>query len=97
MVQKEILNGVIHKVPADLWKVLISSQRHYRYGRILRHWRAMNGSVGLSQSRNWRRESFISKGHSRSLKKENVGLVAGRVVLILEINKQNDILNLCKK
>jgi len=54
-------------------------------GRILRHSPAMNGSAGLSPSRNRKPESSTLSVYALSLRKEYAGLVAGLAVLTAEI------------
>jgi hypothetical protein len=45
----------------------------------------MSGFAGSSPGRKQRREAFVSRRHSRSLKAECAGLVVGRAAFIGEI------------
>jgi hypothetical protein len=60
-------------------------------GRILPHSHAMNGSAGLSPSRNRKPEHSTLSGYARSLRKECAGLVAGQAVLTAEGLNKNGI------
>jgi len=58
---------------------------HGQNGRILRHSHAMNGSAGLSPSRNRKPEGSTLSVYARSSRKECAGLVAGLAVLTAEM------------
>jgi|SRR5215472_16640053 len=60
---------------------LFLTRRCEQNGRILRNSRGMNGSAGLSPSRNRKPEGSTSNGCARNLRKEYAGLVVGRAVL----------------
>src|SRR5262245_48935221 len=61
------------------------TRRRGQNGRILRHSQGMNGSAGLSPSRNRKPEDSTLSGYSPSLRKECAGLVAGQAVLTAEL------------
>jgi hypothetical protein len=60
-------------------------------GRILRHSRAMNGSAGLSPSRNLKPEGSTLSGYAQNSRKECAGLVAGQAVLTAEDKSAKEI------
>ena len=79
--------GVVHRVPEDLRQALTTSTPAARTAwRILRHSRAMSGSVGLNPPRNQRRGAIGSREREMSLEKECAGLVVGPVAFIVEIS-----------
>ncbi len=73
------------KCPMIYERPLFQRLRRDRYGKILRHSRAMSGYVGLLLARKRRREVSASRRRPRSLKAECADLAVGPVALIVEI------------
>ena len=82
---KEISGGVVHDLPADLKKALISDVIALESGRTLRLWRAMNGSAGSSRPKRLKQELIGSNWAVPASKKENGDPVVGLAVRIVEI------------
>jgi hypothetical protein len=67
------------KLPLPNERFAFLIRRRGQNGRILRHSRAMNGSAGLSPSRNRKPEGSTLSAYARNLKKERAGLLLARL------------------
>ena len=86
MTKREIASGVVHKVPPDLRKPLMSDAKALAAWEDISPIARNEWLCWIESAKNRRRGRAGSRGRARSLVTESAGLVVGRAALIVEIS-----------